>query len=232
MMMILLSQGRHGIPNVSNELSPCYAHRGETGTKKSAQVLTQKIGKCPFTLLHPGVKHCPLDPGIKPQPLVYSAVHWPTSHKLLSLNSATGLQCSALTNQPQTPVTELSHWFTVQCVDQPATNSCHWTQPLSLQCSALTNQPQTPVIELTNCFSLNWNFNFFVWDILTFCSGIPVLQCTDFDFKWHLLQTGCYYSVIFALNNQKKKCLSKTGMSNGTWYTVVVVWTSGDTKWQ
>ena len=110
MMMILLSQGRHGIPNVSNELSPCYAHRGETGTKKSAQVLTQKIDKCPFTLLHPGVKHCPLDPGIKPQPLVYSAVHWPTSHKLLSLNSATGLQCSALTNQPQTPVIELSHW--------------------------------------------------------------------------------------------------------------------------
>ena len=50
----------HGIFNVCNDLSACYAHESKTGTEGSALVLTQKNWKMVFHSSHAGVKPKPL----------------------------------------------------------------------------------------------------------------------------------------------------------------------------
>ena len=47
---LLLQNGGHGIFNARSDLSMCFAHEGEKNTEESAQVLTGKTEKRPFTL--------------------------------------------------------------------------------------------------------------------------------------------------------------------------------------
>ena len=57
---LLLQNGEHGVFNARSDLSMCFAHEGEKDTEESAQVLTGKTEKRPFTLSCPVVELWPV----------------------------------------------------------------------------------------------------------------------------------------------------------------------------